>query len=110
MATLTINHPCLRLKRLDIETFCELWIPKLYGLQPDERGYKKACISELAKIVGDISPSNIQKNWKWGKGEKEYPKWVDRMLELTDARYKTIEAQCGTEYLKSWHKSISKSE
>jgi len=97
---------------LDIETFCSEWIPKLYGLLPGEYGYKKACIVELVRIIGgEITFSNIQKNWKWGEGRHDYPKvYVDRLLELTDARYRTIELQCGLQGLKDWHKNTSKSE
>ena len=105
MSTAT-TKPYLSLQlSVNIETFCEKWIPKLYGLHPNEYGYKKCCVIELVKIMGgDVSHDNIKKHWKWKDGQTGYPKIVNQLLMHVDARYSTIEANCGLDWLKAIHK------
>lgn len=69
-----------RLKRKPLEPldFCNRWIPKLYNVQPDERGYKAACIRELEKITG-TQYTTIERNW--GADFSNRPEWVPRILK-----------------------------
>lgn len=104
MTTTTIQ-PYLRLTNsVNIEQFCEKWIPKLYDIHPDERGFKKVCVVELVKIMGGtVSSDNISKHWVWKDGQSNYPAIVDELLTHVDARYSTIEANCGLIWLKTIH-------
>jgi len=80
-------------KALNIEEFCQNWIPKLYGLQPDEYGYRKACITELTRLMeGAITAKGIDKNWKWNDGQEEYPGYVRPLLSLAHQKYTIMEA------------------
>lgn len=80
-------------KSLNIEEFCQNWIPKLYGFQPDEYGYRKACIAELARLMdGAITAKGIDKNWKWNDGKEEYPSYVKPILSFAHQRYVIMEA------------------
>jgi len=104
--TTTTSKPYLNLEMtVNIESFCSKWIPRLYGYQPDEYGYKKYCVLELVKLMGgEASADNIKKHWKWKNGQTRYPKIVNQLLMHVDARYSTIEANCGIEWLKTIHK------
>ena len=74
------------IRRLPLEPqeYCEKWIPTLYGKQPGERGYKAACIRELARVSG-VSPENIERNW--GLTDLAFdsaPSYLPRMLRMAD--------------------------
>lgn len=58
--------------------FCREWIPKLYGIQPDERGFKAESIRELSRIT-DIGEASISANW--GADFSDRPKWVPKVLQ-----------------------------
>jgi hypothetical protein len=64
-------------KALEPRDFCNIWIEKLYGIKPDERGFKAACIKELAKITG-TRYATIERNW--GADFSDRPSWVPRLL------------------------------
>lgn len=64
-------------KALEPLDFCNIWIPKIYGIQPNERGFKAACIRELTKITG-TQYTTIERNW--GADFSDRPDWVPRVL------------------------------
>jgi hypothetical protein len=105
MTTATIQ-PYIDLRNtVNIEQFCEKWIPRLYGIEPDERGFKKYCAAELVKVMGGrVTANNIIRHWVWKDGQSDYPDIVDELLTHVDARYSTIEANCGLNWLKAIHK------
>jgi hypothetical protein len=70
-------------KALEPLDFCNIWIPKLYGIQPNERGFKAACIKELAKITG-TGYATIERNWAADFSDR--PEWVPRLLRRTHAQ------------------------
>lgn len=79
-------------KPLEIEEFCHRWIPKLYKIQPDEYGYRKACVTELSRLMKDsITFRGIEKNWKWQNGQTDYPPYVKAVLDLADEKYRVME-------------------
>lgn len=49
--------------RMAPSDYCKKWIPSLYGYEPGEYGYRKACIIELAHVTC-FELSTIQ---NWGK-------------------------------------------
>jgi hypothetical protein len=77
-----------------IPDFCEKWIPKLYKLHPGDHGYKKACITELSRLLqGSIKASTIARTWKIdGVGGVDYPLYMDALLDLANQRYECLEA------------------
>lgn len=62
------------------EEYCKKWVPVFYGVQPDERGFRKHAVEELSKITG-FQPTSIN---NWGKGFANAPSWVHRMLKMAD--------------------------
>jgi len=76
-----------------IDEFCQLWIPKLYGVLPGEYGYKKACIVELRRLLNNtVSFRSIEVNWRWDGGQKKYPAYIDPYLVLAHQLYLIKEA------------------
>ena len=53
--------------------YCQRWVEKLTGICPHERGYRAACIRELAKVTG-LKIRSIDNNWS--KNFQNYPSWV----------------------------------
>ena len=104
--TSTSIQPYLNLQaKVDIESFCAKWIPKLYGIRPDERGFKKFCVIELVKVMGGtVSNGNITKHWVWKDQQAKYPAIIDCLLTEVNARYSTIEINCGLDWLRAIHK------
>ena len=64
---------------LEPEEYCKRWVPIYQGKQPGERGYRAACIRELAKVSG-IKASTIDINW--GANFENRPHYLPRMLKL----------------------------
>lgn len=90
-AELYLKIRCSR-KTLELEDFLHRWIPKLYGIQPDEYGFRKACITELSRLMsGVITARGIDKNWKWQNGQTDYPPYVKPLLDLADEKYRIME-------------------
>ena len=66
------------------QEYCEKWVPILYGRQPGERGYKAACIRELARVSG-VEADTIERNW--GLTNMAFdaaPAYLPRMLRMAD--------------------------
>lgn len=79
--------------QVKIQDFCETWIPKLYDVQPDEYGYKKACINELVRLLkGTVRFETISRNWKWGSGDDKYTGYIEPLLDLAHQRYSVLDA------------------
>ncbi|NER26437.1 MAG: hypothetical protein F6J89_02120 [Symploca sp. SIO1C4] len=70
----------LRILPLTPEEYCRRWIPKLRGIQPDERGYRQACIIELARIT-TLKENTIN---TWGKDFKDAPRYVQAICRMAD--------------------------
>lgn len=66
---------------LEPEEYCAKWVPVYQGKKPGERGYRAACIRELAKISG-VKESTIDINW--GANFEKRPQYLPRMLKLAD--------------------------
>ena len=64
--------------------FCQKWIPILYKIMPDERGYKAACIKELVSVTG-LTESTIKNSW--GADMANYPKSVENTLYWANISY-----------------------
>lgn len=75
---------------MEPEEFCEIWIPKLYGIYPGENLYRKACIQEMTRHL-PAEASNAYRNWHWTNGRTEYPKYLPAFLELLDQKYAILE-------------------
>lgn len=74
------------------EQFANTWITKLYGLEPGDDLYRKACIQEFCRFL-KVKKRNAYKNWVWtGDRKHEYPKDLPAILWLLDQRYKVMEA------------------
>lgn len=79
-------------KTLEIEDFCNRWIPKLYKIEQNEYGFRKACVTELSRLMKDsITLLGIEKNWKWQNGQTDYPPYVRAVLDLADEKYRVME-------------------
>jgi hypothetical protein len=61
--------------------YCNAWVTKITGIQPDERGYKKACVTELMRVTG-CAESTV---WGWGDSFDECPAYVKFILAPTHA-------------------------
>jgi hypothetical protein len=74
----------MRETRMTPSEYCKKWIPHLYGHEPGEYGYRKACIIELACIT-DFETSSIQ---NWGQDlnnlSKRSRSLVERVLAQQD--------------------------
>ena len=65
---------------LEPTEYCEKWIPKLYQIQPDERGYHTACVRELSKVLY-LNEGSVR---NWGLSFKKCPDYVKHFLRLVD--------------------------
>jgi len=75
--------------RMSPSEYCQIWIPIIYGLHPDERGYRAKCIIELSSVT-ELATSTIE---GWGSNldmvaERTRP-IVERTLAMQDALNKT---------------------
>jgi hypothetical protein len=93
MPTITVQSFLKFQTKVNIEEFCAIWIPKLYGIQPNEYGYRKACMNELVRLTeGSASYNTIDKNWQWTNGEEKYPSYMKPLLNLAHQRYSVLDA------------------
>lgn len=76
-----------QLSILKPEEYLNHWVPKLYGVKPDERGYRKTCIDEMHRVTG-ISKNTIN---TWGPMFEHCPDHVHRTLEWVDLLHKIRE-------------------
>jgi hypothetical protein len=70
----------LRKKPMEPREYCRRWVPKFYRISPDERGYRKACIKELAKVT-TLEEGTIN---NWGSQFEGRPDYVLVMLRMAD--------------------------
>ncbi len=66
---------------MEPQEYCRKWVPIYQGKKPGERGYRAACVRELAKISG-VKESTIDINW--GSDFAQRPGYLPRMLTLAD--------------------------
>jgi len=72
---------------LSPEDYLNHWVPKIYGIQPDERGYRKICIYEINRVTG-ISKNTVN---TWGAKFENCPdhvrytlKWVALLNQIRE--------------------------
>lgn len=71
--------------------YCDKWVTKISGLQPDERGYKSACVRELMRVTG-LAESTIREwgvdyikfNEKPSKAVLAALKWADQINSVKE--------------------------
>ncbi|MFQ3617436.1 MAG: hypothetical protein SNJ57_10000 [Cyanobacteriota bacterium] len=56
-------------------------MPIFYQKTPQDRGYKAACIRELARVT-DVAETTIERNW--GTNFEKTPEYVRRLLLFAD--------------------------
>ncbi len=66
---------------MEPEEYCWRWVPVYQGKHPGERGYRAACVRELAKVAG-IKESTIDINW--GANFEKRPNYMPRLLRMAD--------------------------
>ncbi|NET11754.1 MAG: hypothetical protein F6K08_02325 [Okeania sp. SIO1H6] len=59
--------------------YCAKWIPRKYGITPEQWGYKAKCLEELEQVTG--LARNTLKNWKDLTTEAVY---VQKLLFYAD--------------------------
>lgn len=70
---------------LDPEDFCQKWIPRLTGIQPNQRGYRRVCCQLLSFVLGK-SLGTVQ-NWflqPESPGYRQPEEIVGRYLKALD--------------------------
>jgi hypothetical protein len=75
-----IKEQITRSKTVTPKEYCDKWVTKKSGLQPDEWGYASACVRELAKVLG-CSEITVR---GWGKDFSKYPDYVTVNLSNVD--------------------------
>ena len=61
-------------------TYCQKWVPILYNIQPGTRGWKTACIKELARVT-KAAVSTVK---NWGTEFEGHPDYVRVILDQAD--------------------------
>ncbi|RUT03877.1 hypothetical protein DSM106972_047910 [Dulcicalothrix desertica PCC 7102] len=64
---------------MEPEEYCRKWVPIYQDKKPGERGYRAACIRELARVSG-VKGTTIDINW--GSDFSERPSYLPKMLAL----------------------------
>jgi hypothetical protein len=70
---------------LDPETFCQKWIPRLTGIQQNQRGYRTACCQLLSFLLG--KSQGTVANWflkPSSKGYRQPEEIVGKYLRALD--------------------------
>lgn len=57
------------------------WIPLIYGVQPDERGFRAKCIEELSQVT-EIPARSIDTNWGKAPTFDRAPNYINTILNL----------------------------
>ncbi|WP_449416068.1 hypothetical protein [Phormidium nigroviride] len=70
----------IRRKPLEPQDYCAKWIPKYYGKQPGEWGYRAACVREIQRVT-ELDDRTIE---NWGRDFAKCPKYVHVMLRMAD--------------------------
>lgn len=65
---------------LEPQDYAEKWIPKLFGLEAEERGFRDKAVTEIARITG-LSAGSVN---NWGSKFERSPDYVKRMLKMAD--------------------------
>ena len=80
---MVLRDRCIDTFPMTAPEFCQKWIPILYNLQPTDRGYKAACIRELAQITS-LTERAIK---GWGDDLGSHPDSVKRTLYWANMGY-----------------------
>jgi hypothetical protein len=75
-----IKEQITRAKAVTPKEYCDRWVTKKSGLQPDEWGYASACVRELAKVLG-CSETTVR---GWGRDFGKFPEYVRASLSNVD--------------------------
>lgn len=75
-----IKEQIVRCTTVTPKDYCDKWITKKTGLQPDEWGYASACVRELSKVLG-CSEIAVR---KWGKDFQKCPEHIGLSLANVD--------------------------
>lgn len=75
-----IKEQITRSKVVTPKEYCDRWVTKRSGLQPDEWGYSSACVRELANALG-CSEVTVR---GWGKDFGKHPEYVKVNLSNVD--------------------------
>lgn len=75
-----IKEQITRSKVVTPKEYCDRWVTKKTGLQPDEWGYSSACVRALANALG-CSEVTIR---GWGKDFSKHPEHVKVSLSNVD--------------------------
>lgn len=70
----------IRRKHLEPLAYCLKWVPRFYKKQPEERGFKAACIRELMRVT-ELDKKTIE---GWGADFSKRPKHVLVMMRQAD--------------------------
>lgn len=65
---------------LEPSDYCSKWVPKLWHIEQGERGYRKACMAEIARVTS-ISKNTIN---TWGSDFSDCPSHVKQSLRMAD--------------------------
>ncbi|MEO0376213.1 MAG: hypothetical protein AAF329_16640 [Cyanobacteria bacterium P01_A01_bin.17] len=72
-------------KAMTPKGYCAEWVPKLYGVSSEERGYRLLCAKELARITG-YKVGSIQ---NWGADFAKAPKAARRICAMASVLNQT---------------------
>lgn len=62
------------------QDYCIKWVPRLYGIHPEDRGFKARSITELARVTG-LKEGSIK---GWGADYEKHPAIVATLLSYVD--------------------------
>ena len=68
-------------KSLEVGEYLRKWVPKLYGIKVEERGWRERCLDELAKIM-PAQRNTIDKNW--GQSWENAPEYAGHICGYAD--------------------------
>lgn len=88
---------------LDPESFCQKWIPRLTGIQPNQRGYR-TCSCQLLSYVLGKSRGTVE-NWflqPSSKGYRQPEEIVGRYLKTLDIIWE-IETKFPSSFYQAQH-------
>lgn len=63
--------------------YLKKWIPTLYNLKPEQRGFRSRCVQELSAITG-ISIATIDRNWGASPDFEGSPLYLESLLDAQD--------------------------
>ena len=95
IAIITDNqHSISKRPAVHPKDFCLEWIPKLYGIQPGETYFTKACIREFIRQCEgmNLNEANIRSNWSWMGERDKFPDYLPVIRGHVHKQYRALEA------------------